>query len=70
VKLVAVKASEKRGESILATGFNQSSMGMTVWFVLMLVLGNAESLLEERENGTLPRLLTTPNRRSTLRTTP
>jgi ABC-2 type transport system permease protein len=66
VKLVAVKAAEERGQSILATGFNQSSLGMTVWFVLMLVLGSAEELLEERENGTLPRLLTTPNPRSVL----
>ncbi len=64
VKLVAVKASHERGSSIIATGYNQYSLGMTLWFVLMLVLTNAESLLEERENGTLPRLLTTPTPRS------
>ncbi len=64
VKLTAVKASSERGDSIIATGYSQYSLGMTIWFVLMLVLGNAESLLEERENGTLPRLLTTPTPRS------
>jgi ABC-2 type transport system permease protein len=64
VKLTAVKASSARGDSIIATGYNQYSLGMTIWFVLMLVLGNAESLLEERENGTLPRLLTTPSPRA------
>jgi ABC-2 type transport system permease protein len=64
VKLTAVKASTERGDSIIATGYGQYSLGMTIWFVLMLVLGNAESLLEERENGTLPRLLTTPTPRA------
>lgn len=64
VKLTAVKASSQRGQSTIATGYNQYSLGMTIWFVLMLVLGNAESLLEERENGTLPRLLTTPTPRA------
>ncbi len=64
VKLVAVKAATERGDTILATGYSQYSLGMTIWFVLMLVLGNAESLLEERENGTLPRLLTTPTPRA------
>jgi ABC-type Na+ efflux pump permease subunit len=64
VKLTAIKASSERGDTMIATGYNQYSLGMTIWFVLMLVLGNAESLLEERENGTLPRLLTTPTPRA------
>lgn len=64
VKLVSVKAAKARGEATVASGFKQSSLGMTVWFVLMLLLGNAAASLEERENGTLPRLLTTPTPRA------
>lgn len=59
-------ASKVRGASTDATGHDQSSLGVTVWFVLMLLLGSAVTLLEERENRTLPRLLTTPTPRGVI----
>ena len=66
VKVVstALAASAVRGEATVAGGHDQSSLGVTVWFVLMLLLGSAVTLLEERENRTLPRLLTMPTSRA------
>lgn len=66
VKALLAEASVVRGDSTVAGGFKQSSLGMTVWFILMILMGSAEGILEERENGTFGRLLTTPMRRSTL----
>lgn len=59
-----LSASQVRGEATNALGHQQSSLGVTVWFILMMLLGSAVTLLEERENRTLPRLLTTPTPRA------
>ena len=55
-----VVASEVRGDSVLAEGSTLSSIGFTVWFVLFMTFGSAGGILEEREQGTLRRLLVTP----------
>jgi ABC-type multidrug transport system permease subunit len=52
--------SKVRGDSTLAQGFSQSSLGFTLMFVMFIVFGGAQGILEERETGTLSRLLTTP----------
>lgn len=49
-----------RGEKTLAMGFNQSSMGFTITFVMFMLVGGAATILEERMNGTLSRLMTSP----------
>jgi len=53
-------ASEVRGDSVLAEGQAQSSIGFTVWFILFMTFGSAGGILEEREQGTLRRLLVPP----------
>lgn len=65
VSIVAkeVVASEVRGDSTLAQGFSHSSLGFTLLFVMFIVFGGAQGILEERELGTLSRLLTTPSTR-------
>lgn len=63
VESKALVASRVRGESTSASGHDQSSLGVTVWFMLMMLLGSGVTLLEERENKTLPRLLTMPTSR-------
>lgn len=55
-----VVASEVRGDSVLAEGATLSSIGFTVWFVLFMTFGSAGGILEEREQGTLRRLLVAP----------
>jgi len=55
-------ASEVRGDSVLAEGQAQSSIGFTVWFILFMTFGSAGGILEEREQGTLRRLLVAPHR--------
>jgi ABC-2 type transport system permease protein len=62
----AVVASKVRGQSTQPTGFAQYSLGLTVMFMMFMALGTAGGVLEERELGTLPRLLTTPTRKSVL----
>jgi ABC-2 type transport system permease protein len=61
-----VVAAEVRGDAVLAEGATQSSIGFTVWFILFMTFGSAGGILEEREQGTLRRLLITPARRSTI----
>ena len=61
-----VVASEVRGDSVLADGATQSSIGFTVWFILFMTFGSAGGILEEREQGTLRRLLVAPVSRGTI----
>ncbi len=56
----AVTPSKVRGDSITAEGNTQYSMGFVVMFVMMTAMTAAGGILEEREFGTLRRLLTTP----------
>lgn len=61
-----VVASEVRGDNVLAEGNTQSSIGFTVWFILFMTFGSAGGILEEREQGTLRRLLVAPVSRATI----
>lgn len=63
-----VVASEVRGDSVPAEGSAQSSIGFTVWFILFMTFGSAGGILEEREQGTLRRLLVAPIGRATVLT--
>ncbi|MDY0339723.1 MAG: ABC transporter permease [Coriobacteriia bacterium] len=61
-----VSASEVRGDSVIASGATQSSIGFTVWFILFMTFGSAGGILEEREQGTLRRLMVAPVSRTTI----
>lgn len=61
-----VIASEVRGDSVLAEGATLSSIGFTVWFILFMTFGSAGGILEEREQGTLRRMLVAPISRGTI----
>lgn len=61
-----VVASEVRGDSVIAEGATQSSIGFTVWFILFMTFGSAGGILEEREQGTLRRLMVAPVGRGTI----
>lgn len=61
-----VVASDVRGDSVLADGSTLSSIGFTVWFILFMTFGSAGGILEEREQGTLRRLLVAPVSRGTI----
>jgi ABC-2 type transport system permease protein len=61
-----VVASDVRGESVQATGITQSSAGFTVFFIMFVTFGGAGAILEEREQGTLRRLLIAPVGKGTL----
>ena len=61
-----VVASDVRGDSVMASGATLSSIGFTVWFVLFMTFGSAGGILEEREMGTLRRLLVAPASRWTI----
>lgn len=61
-----VKKSNIRGEKTLPSGFTQTSMGFTVTFVMFLIVGGATSILEERQKGTLGRLMTTPTTKGSI----
>ncbi|TDB38126.1 MAG: ABC transporter permease [Actinobacteria bacterium] len=61
-----VIASEVRGDSVLAEGATLSSIGFTVWFILFMTFGSAGGILEEREQGTLRRMLVAPIARGTI----
>jgi ABC-2 type transport system permease protein len=63
---VAVTASKVRGSATMAMGFQQYSLGFTLMFMMFMGLGSAGGFLEEREQGTLARLLTTPTSRAEL----
>ena len=59
-----VTASSAHSSELSAPASTQYSLGFTVFFVLMVSLGGAGGILEERELGTLRRLLATPASRS------
>ncbi|PKQ19662.1 MAG: hypothetical protein CVT66_09100 [Actinobacteria bacterium HGW-Actinobacteria-6] len=61
-----VVASKVRGDSEFASNSTQSSAGFTVMFIMFVTFGGASGILEEREQGTLRRLLVTPNHKSQL----
>ncbi|MGB4594174.1 MAG: ABC transporter permease [Coriobacteriia bacterium] len=61
-----VVASDVRGDSVIAEGSALSSIGFTVWFILFMTFGSAGGILEEREQGTLRRLLVAPLSRGTI----
>jgi len=61
-----VVASEVRGDAELASNNTQYSTGFTVMFIMFVTFGGASGILEEREQGTLRRLLITPNRKTVL----
>jgi ABC-2 type transport system permease protein len=60
-----VTASSVRGKKTISTGFSQTSIGFTLTFIMFMLVGGASSILEERQKGTLGRLLTTPTTKST-----
>lgn len=60
---VPVTATKVRGSTTQAVGFQQYSMGFTLMFMLFMGIGSAGGFLDEREQGTLSRLLTTPTSR-------
>lgn len=60
VTLSAVAASSARASEMKAPSNTQYSLGFTVFFVLMVALGSASGIMEERELGTLRRLLAAP----------
>lgn len=66
VRTVNVQRSAVRSDAELPTGFSQYSLGFTVTFMVFMALAGAGGFLEEREIGTLRRLLTTPTRKATL----
>jgi len=55
-----VVASSVRASEMAAPVNTQYSLGFTVFFVLMVALGSAGGIVEERELGTLRRLLAAP----------
>lgn len=59
-----VQATAAREAELEAPANTQYSVGFTVFFVFMVALGSAGGVLEERELGTLRRLLATPARRA------
>jgi ABC-2 type transport system permease protein len=63
---VPVTVSKVRGSATQAMGFQQYSMGFTLMFMMFMGLGSAGGFLDEREQGTLARLLTTPTSRTEL----
>ncbi len=56
-------ASATRASELKASANTQYSIGFTVFFVLMVALSGAGGIMEERELGTLRRLLATPSTR-------
>ncbi len=63
---VSVTPSKTRGSGTQAAGFQQYSLGFTLMFMLFMALSSAGGFLDEREQGTLSRLLTTPTNRVVL----
>ncbi|PKQ16847.1 MAG: hypothetical protein CVT67_03535 [Actinobacteria bacterium HGW-Actinobacteria-7] len=59
-----VQANVARSNELKSPPNTQYSLGFTVFFVMMIALSSAGGILEERELGTLRRLLATPIRRA------
>jgi ABC-2 type transport system permease protein len=57
---LAVRANSTHTAELTAPANTQYSLGFTVFFVLNIAFSGAGGLLEEREHGTLRRLLATP----------
>jgi ABC-2 type transport system permease protein len=66
VEATTVTRSKTRGASEQPMGFQQYSLGFTLMFMLFMGMGAAGGFLDEREQGTLARLLTTPTSRTLL----
>jgi len=66
VSEVPVTAAKVRGASTEPSGFQQYSLGFTLMFMLFMGLDSAGGFLEEREQGTLSRLLATPTSKAEL----
>lgn len=66
IREVAVGRSKVRGAATQATGFQQYSLGFTLMFMLFMGMGSAGGFLDEREQGTLSRMLTTPTSKAVL----
>jgi ABC-2 type transport system permease protein len=66
VEETSVTRSKVRGSANQAMGFQQYSLGFTLMFMLFMGLGSAGGFLDEREQGTLSRLLVTPTSRAVL----
>lgn len=64
VRAAFVTPTSSRAAQLEAPANTQYSLGFTVFFVLMVALGSASGVLEERELGTLRRLLAAPARRA------
>jgi ABC-2 type transport system permease protein len=62
----SVARSKVRGNADQPMGFQQYSLGFTLMFMLFMGLGSAGGFLDEREHGTLSRLLTTPTSKAVL----
>jgi ABC-2 type transport system permease protein len=58
-----VAATKERAAELEAPSNTQYSLGFTVFFVFMTALGSAGGVLEDRELGTLRRILAAPARR-------
>lgn len=58
-----VAATDERAAELEAPSNTQYSLGFTVFFVFMTALGSAGGVLEDRELGTLRRILAAPARR-------
>lgn len=61
-----VVSSNERGDTVMAASNVQYSIGFTLMFVLFVSFGSAQGILEEREQGTLRRLLVTPTSKSVI----
>ncbi|MDA1329781.1 MAG: ABC transporter permease [Chloroflexi bacterium] len=65
ITVEAQKETRRQDTSVkIPLGFEQSSPGIAVMFAMFFVLAGAGSILQEREQGTLRRLLVTPIRKS------
>lgn len=64
VEVASALAADRRRR--LPTGMEQASPGFAVMFVMMAAAMSAATLVVERQNGTLARLMTTPTRRTSI----
>lgn len=64
VEVASALAADRRQR--LPSGLEQASPGFAVMFVMMASAMSAATLVVERQNGTLARLLTTPTRRASI----
>lgn len=60
LRTLSVSRTKVRASTEQAMGFSQYSLGFTLMFMLFMAMGSAGGFLDEREQGTLARLLTTP----------